>query len=129
MFMYDAERSVFDILCDIASNIQGIVRSEFRLVTTEIREDISASQSSVRLLGMGVLSAIFAALFALLAFVYALSQVLPPWVSALLVAFLLTLCAALMVRIGSRRLKKLYTAQRIAAQFKENPNERESRSN
>lgn len=127
--MYDAERSVFDILCDIASNIQGIVRSEFRLVTTEIREDISASQSSVRLLGMGVLSAIFAALFALLAFVYALSQVLPPWVSALLVAFLLTLCAALMVRIGSRRLKKLYTAQRIAAQFKENPNERESRSN
>ena len=127
--MYHAERSVFDILCDIVSNIQGIVRTEFRLVTTEIREDISASQSSVRLLGIGLVSGIFAAFFALLALVYALSHVLLPWVSALLVAFALTLCAALLVTVGSRRLKKLNSTQRIAAQWKESPDERESHSN
>jgi uncharacterized membrane protein YqjE len=104
--MSDAERNVFDILCDIASNVQGIVRSEFRLATTELREGISASQAGVRLLGIGILSAIFAAFFALLALVYALSHVLLAWAAALLVALGLALCAALMVTAGSRRLKR-----------------------
>lgn len=120
---------MFDILCDIVSNIQGIVRSEFRLVTTEIREDISASQSSVRLLGIGLMSGVFAAFFALLALVYALSQILLAWASALLVAFALTLCAAPMIIVGSRRLKNLKSTQRLSAQCEESLDERESRSN
>jgi uncharacterized membrane protein YqjE len=114
--MSEAERSVFDILCDVGSNFQGIVRSEFRLATTELRADISASQSSVRLLGIGLLSAIFAAFFALLALVYALSYVLLAWAAALLIAFALAVCAAVLVTVGSRRLKRLTCARKLAGQ-------------
>ncbi len=117
--MSDAQRSVLDILCDVASNVQGIVRSELRLATAEIREDISACQSSLRLLGSGILSAIFAVFFALLALVYALSYVLPAWVAALLVAFCLALCAALMVMAGSRRLKRLNSTRRMTGHIEE----------
>ena len=112
--MSDTKRSVFDILCDIASDFQGIVRAEVRLATTEIREDVSASQSSLRLLGIGILSAIFAAFFALLALVYALSYVLLAWAAALLVAFGLALCAAVMVSAGSNRLKRLRSTRKMA---------------
>jgi uncharacterized membrane protein YqjE len=115
----EAARSVLDILCDAARNVQGIVRAEFRLATAEIREDLSACQSSLRLLGIGILSAIFAAFFALLALVYALTYAFPAWIAALLVAFGLAVCAALMVSAGSRRLKRLNATRRMAGQFEE----------
>jgi len=117
--MSEAQRSVFDILFDVGSNFQGIVRSEFRLATTELRADISASRSSVWLLGIGLLSGIFAALFALLALMYALSYVLLAWAAALLVAFALAGCAAVLVTVGSRRLRRLTYARKLAGQSQE----------
>lgn len=104
--MSDAERSVFDILREIAGNVQDIVRTESRLAKARIRASVSAWQSGLLLLGIGALSGIFAVLFALLALVQALSHVLRPWAAALLVSFSLALCAAVVMKAGSKRLKE-----------------------
>lgn len=113
------ERSAFDIICDIASDVEGLLRAEVRLITTAIREDIRASQWGVGLIGAGVVSAIFASFSAIFALVYALSSVLPVWAAALLVAFVLALCAATMISAGSRRLRKLKAIQKVNARLKE----------
>lgn len=104
--MSDAERSVFDILRDIAGNAQDIVRGESRLAKARIRERIGIWKSGLLLLGIGALCGIFAVFFALLALVHALSHVLLTWAAALLVSFGLALCAALVIGAGSRRLKR-----------------------
>ncbi len=104
--MSEAERSVAEILRDIAGNVQDIARSEVRLAKAEIRERISAWQSGLLLLGIGALSGIFAVFFALLALVHALSYVLLAWAAALLVSVSLALCAALVITAGSRSLKR-----------------------
>lgn len=104
--MSDAERSVLEILRDIGSNVQDIVRSESRLARAQIRARISSWQSGLLLLGIGALSGFFAVFFALLALVHALSHVLLAWAAALLVSCSLALCAALAITAGSRRLKR-----------------------
>ncbi len=105
--MSDQERPVLEILLDIAGNVQDIIHSEFQLVATQMREDISTCRSSVLLIGIGVMSAFLAVFFALLGLVFALSHVLPSWAAAVLVALALALCAVLVVKAGSRRLKRL----------------------
>jgi uncharacterized membrane protein YqjE len=118
--MSAAERSVVDVFQDIASNVQDIVRSEVRLAKTEVREDISTAQPSALLLGIGIVSAIFALFFALLAIVYALSYVLLNWGAALLVALGLALCAGIVVATGVRRFKRINATRKTAKSLKEN---------
>ena len=113
------ERSVFDILCDSAGNVEAILRAEIHLIATAIRDDIRASQWGVALIGVGIIIGIFASFSAIVALVYALSSVLPVWAAALLAAFALALCAATMVTAGSRRLRKLTAALKVKARFKE----------
>ena len=113
------ERSVFDILCDSAGNVEDILRAEIHLFATAIREDIRASQWGVGLIGVGIVSGIFASFSAIVALVYALSSVLPVWAAALLVGFALALGAAIMVTAGSRRLRKLTASMKVKARFKD----------
>ena len=113
------ERSVVDILCDSAGNVEDILRAEIHLFATAIREDIRASQWGVGLIGGGIVSAIFAFFSALVALVYALSAVLSVWAAALLVAFALAICAATMLTAGSRRLRKLTAFMQVKARFKD----------
>jgi uncharacterized membrane protein YqjE len=118
--MSAAERSVFDVFEDIASNIEDIFRSEIRLAKTQIREEIATSKSSVSLVGLGILSAIFAVFFALVAIVCALSYVLPNWAAALLVALGLAVCAGIVISAGLRRFKRINSVPKTTASFKEN---------
>ena len=117
--MSAAERSVFDVFRDIASNIQDIVRSEFRVAKTEVREEVRPAKSSALVLGIGTLSAIFAFFFAVLSTVYALSYVLLTWAAALVVALGLALCAGIVVATGLRRLRLTNATRKAAKSFKE----------
>ena len=118
--MSAAERSVFDVFEDIANNIEGIFRSEIRLAKTQIREEIATSKSSVSLVGLGILSAIFAVFFALVAIVCALSYVLPNWAAALLVALGLAACAGIVISAGLRRFKRINAGPKTTGSLKEN---------
>jgi uncharacterized membrane protein YqjE len=118
--METADRPISDVLHDIASNLQDMVRSELRLARSEFKEELGKSGSSAIMLGSGLLMLAFSVVFVLLAIVFALSLVMPPWAAALIVAAGAGLVAALLVAIGIKRFKAVRGAPKTAETLKEN---------
>jgi uncharacterized membrane protein YqjE len=115
------DRSLSDILQDTIRNVQEIVRSEVRLAKTELREEAVKAKSSAMLLGVGAVTAIFAAMFLLLTAVYALALVMPSWAAALIVGTTLAVIATVMVTTSVKRLKQIHpTPERTVETIKEN---------
>lgn len=119
--MSDEPRSALDIILRVLSDAQDILRAEVQLALAQVREDLLASRAGAQLLGMGILSALLAVFFALLALVMLLSYVLRPWAAALIVALALAICGAFMVRIGSWRVKRLAGVCKLRAEFPREP--------
>ena len=113
-------RSIPEILQDVLTNIQDIVRAEVRLAKAELGEELSRARSGGLLLGVGAVAAIFSVLFVLLACVYGLSRVMPDWAAALIVAAAVGVGAAVTVSLGLKRLKTIQAAPKTAATLKEN---------
>ena len=113
-------RSIPEILQDVLTNIQDIVRAEVRLAKAELGEELNAARSGGLLIGMGAVAAIFSTLFLLLACVYALARVVPDWAAALIVAAAVGIAAAVTLSLGLKRLKTIQAAPKTAASLKEN---------
>lgn len=113
-------RSIPEILQDVLTNIQDIVRAEVRLAKAELGEELSAARSGGLLMGVGAVAAIFSALFLLLACVYALGLVVPNWAAALIVAAAVGIAAAVTLSLGLKRFKTIQAAPKTAASLKEN---------
>ncbi len=113
-------RSIPEILQDVLTNIQDIVRAEVRLAKAELGEEINRARSGGLLIGVGAVAAIFSALFLLLACVYALGLVMPDWAAALIVAAAVGVAAAVTLGLGLKRLKTIQAAPKTAASLKEN---------
>jgi uncharacterized membrane protein YqjE len=98
------DRSVKQILQDILTNMQEIVRNEVRLARTEISEEMSKALRAFAFLGSGLFLGIYALGFLLLSAVYALAAVLPDWLAPLLVGLLVAVVAAVLIMVGRNRL-------------------------
>ena len=118
--MAAGNRSIPDILQDVLTNFQDIVRAEVRLAKAELGEELNRARSGGLLIGVGALTAIFSALFLLLACVYALGLVMPNWAAALVVAAAVGVAAAVTLGLGLKRLKTIQAAPKAAASLKEN---------
>lgn len=101
-------RSISGVLRDIVQNVQDIVRSELRLAKTELREEIVKAKTAATLLGLGAVCGFFAAFFALLAGVFALSRVVPNWAASLIVAGAVGILAGAMFYPGWKRLRAVH---------------------
>jgi hypothetical protein len=101
------QRSVPEVLQDIIGNFERIIRSEFRLAKTEIREEASQAVNPVSVLGGGLVLGFLGLGFLLLASVYALSLVIAPWLAALLVGGLLAIVSSILIASSSANLKQL----------------------
>jgi hypothetical protein len=113
-------RSIPEIVKDVLTNIQDIVRAEVRLAKAEVGEELSRARTGGLLIGVGAVAAIFSALFLLLACVYALGRVMPNWAAALIVAAAVGLAAAVTLGLGLKRVKTIQAAPKTAATLKEN---------
>jgi uncharacterized membrane protein YqjE len=118
--MATADRPIAAVLHDIVSNVQDIVRSEVRLAKTEISEEVAKARAASVLCGIGALMLSFSTLFVLLAIVYALSDVVPAWAAALIVAAGVGLIAAICLGMGMKRFKAMRAPPRTSATLKEN---------
>ena len=118
--MPNADRPISAVLHDIVGNVQEIVRSEMRLARTEFTEEMRKARSGGVLVGVGVLVLVFCTLFLLLAAVYALSDVLPGWASALIVAAGVGLIAAVLLGLGIKKFKAIRATPQTVASVKEN---------
>ena len=113
-------RSIPEILKDVLTNIQDIVRAEVRLAKAELGEELSRARTGGLLIGVGAVAAIFSALFLLLACVYVLGRFMPNWAAALIVAAAVGVAAAVTLGLGLKRFKTIQAAPQTAASLKEN---------
>jgi uncharacterized membrane protein YqjE len=116
-----SQRPVQEVLNDIVGNLQEIIRSAFRLATTEIRGEAARTVKPLATFGAGIVLAMYAFGFLLLTIVYALSIVVAPWLAALLVTALVGLSAIVFINLGRERLKQVHPVpEKTIATMKEN---------
>jgi hypothetical protein len=100
-----SERPISRIIEDILRHVGEIIRSEIRLVQTEIRQDFrDVKKAGSYLLAAGV-AGMFALGFLLLAAVYGLSLVMPPWLAAIVVGAVLGIVGMALLSKGRSMLK------------------------
>jgi len=100
------QRSVPEVLEDIASNLAQLIQAEFRLAKTELKEGAEKAAGPGATLGAGVALALYGLGFLLLAAVYAMSLVMASWLAALIVGGVLTIAAGIFIGAGSAKLKR-----------------------
>ncbi|MFB3904024.1 MAG: phage holin family protein [Acidobacteriota bacterium] len=114
------ERSVTQILQDIFTNVQEIIRSEMRLARTEIGEETRKALRAIAVLGAGLILGIYAVGFLLLSAVYGLAAVLPDWLGPLLVGLIVAVIATTFIVIGRKRIRDVSPVpQKTIASVKE----------
>jgi uncharacterized membrane protein YqjE len=101
------DRSLGEVVGDIAGNIKQIVRAELQLARAELLEEAAALKRGLVVMSIGAIAAGLAAGFALLAMVYALMGVVPPWAAAAIVAGITAVIAALFVNNGIKRMQQI----------------------
>ncbi|HEV7610676.1 MAG TPA: phage holin family protein [Steroidobacteraceae bacterium] len=114
------ERSFSDVLQDIVHNLQDIIRAEVRLAKTEVREELTKVRAATLLVGVGAVSGVFGVLFLLLATLYGLTNIVPDWAAALILAIALSLCAGIAVSKGVKQFKQVTAAPKTTESLKEN---------
>jgi uncharacterized membrane protein YqjE len=101
------QRSVPEILEDIASNLAQMVQAEFRLAKIELKEGAEKVAGPGATLGAGMALAFYGLGFLLLAAEYALSLVMAGWLAALIVGGALTVAAGILISAGGTKLKRV----------------------
>jgi len=114
------ERTAADVLKDIGSNLQQIVRSEIVLARMELSETAQQARSAGVMLGGGGVLAVLALAFLLLAGMFALAIVLSLWLSALIVSILSLIAALTALSRGRQRLKAIRPPRDTIETVKEN---------
>jgi hypothetical protein len=101
------QRSFPAVLQDISTNLQEIIRSEFKLAKAEVKIAGTKATQPAGILLAGLALGLYGGGFILLTIVHGLSLVLPAWLAALIVGFILTLASVAMVLSGGRKLKNI----------------------
>ena len=86
---YRNERSFTAVISSIFENVQDIVRSEARLIKSELRDEVVGMTQGAGWLVAGIATAFFAAAFLLGAVFFALSYIMPHWLAALIMGGIL----------------------------------------
>ena len=83
------DRSAADLVRDIISNVQEMVRSEVKLAKAEFREETTKTLSGAKKMGIAAGAGLFAITFVLWSVALLLARVVPDWVATLLVGLVL----------------------------------------
>ena len=94
------DRSIGEVVGDIAGNIGQIVHAELQLARAELREDAAAVKRGLVVMSIGALVGGLAGGFALMG-------VVAPWAAAAIVAGGAAVMAALFVTTGIKRLQQV----------------------
>jgi hypothetical protein len=102
----DKKKSIFALLSDVPTLVRDLVKGELELLKAEI-------VAKLKILGLGaglILGAVIVLFFfigvLLTAGILGLATVMPGWLAALIVAFVLLIAIAILAWIGYREIKK-----------------------
>ena len=117
----DPDRSIGAVLSDIVGDLQQIVRAEVRLAKSEIREEVGKAKRGAFFVVAGGVVLLCALGLMLLAAVYGLATVWPPWMAALAVAGATAAVGALLAVSGKKQLGAVVLPpQKTVSTVKEN---------
>jgi uncharacterized membrane protein YqjE len=105
---FERERSITEVFQSIVSNIQHIIRSEFRLLATEMREEGARTLKPAITIGISALFAVYSGMFLLLAIFLRLRIEMASWLAALVVAALAIVVGIALFVVGKSGLKGLH---------------------
>ena len=97
------ERSIANLLSDLANETILLIRQEIALLKAELREKLGLVGQGAGLLGAGVFLALSGWLVLLACAVLALATVTPPWLAALIVALVVFAIGAVLLLLGKKR--------------------------
>ena len=119
--MTSDDRPIAAVLSDIIGDVQHIIRAEVRLAKVEVREELGKAKRAIAFISVAGVIGLLALAFLLLAGVYALATVWPPWAAALTVSVAASLVGALLFFAGIRQFKTIHVVPpRTAATVQEN---------
>lgn len=119
--MPDSDRSIASMVSDIIGDVQQIVRAEVRLARAEIREELGKARRGVMFLAAGAVVVMMAVGVGLLAAVYALALVWPPWAAALAVGGVTAIAGIAVLAAGIKQMKDVtLTPEKTVSTIKEN---------
>jgi hypothetical protein len=98
------ERSVASLLSDLARDFSLLIRQEVALAKAEASEKVGQLGTAVGMIAAGGFVAFAGLIVLMFAGVYALSLVLEPWQSALIVGGVVTLLGLVLVFVGKSKL-------------------------
>ena len=117
----EPDRSIGALLTDILGDVHVIVRGEVRLAKAEIREEIAKARRGAVLLVAGGLVLTAALGCGLLAAIYGLATVWPPWAAALAVGGATAVLGAALALGGKKQIGAVeLPPQKTAASVREN---------
>lgn len=99
------DRSVGEIISDVASDLTALVRQELELATTELKQEATKAGKGAGLLGAAGLLGHLALVFLSLALVYLLDNWMPAELAALIVTVLWAGFAAILALSGKKQLQ------------------------
>jgi uncharacterized membrane protein YqjE len=117
----EPERSISAVISDIVGDLHVIVRGEVRLAKAELREELAKAKRGVVLLVAGSLVLVAAFGCLLLAAIYGLATIWPPWAAALAVGGGAALVGAVLALGGKKQISDVeLPPQKTAASVREN---------
>ena len=99
----DDERSVGALLKELAREVPSLVSSEVALLKAEAQETLRSTRAGVAAVSTGGAVMMAGLVILLLAGVYALSNVMEPWLAALIIGLGAMLVGHLMVKSGQKK--------------------------
>ena len=100
-----SERPISRIVEDILRHVGEIIRSEIRLAQTEMKQDFQEVKHAGTYLITASVAGMFALGFLLLAAVYGLSTIMPPWLAAISVGVVLGIVGCVLLTKGLHLMK------------------------
>lgn len=101
------ERSLGEIVSDIAADMGALVRQEMELAKTEIKQEVSKAGKGAGLLGGAGVGGYLALLFLSLTVMFALGEVMDLVWAALVVTVIWAVVAAVLAAAGRQRLRSV----------------------
>jgi uncharacterized membrane protein YqjE len=102
-----SDAPIAELVSDLSAQTSRLVRDEMRLATAELKESAKHAGVGAGLIGASGLMAVFGLAALITAAIAGLAMVLPVWASALIVAVVLFVIAAVAALISKAQAKKV----------------------
>ncbi len=118
--MQPEERTVAELIGDLAQETGTLVRQEVRLATTEMTDKAKFAARQAAMMAGGGLLGVLALLTLLAALVLGIGELVALWAAALIVGIVLAVTAVALAVVGLEEIKKLdVTPQQTVRELKE----------